>query len=112
MIVTTKIKGRSITGLRIGTSNVRRYFPLGLEAVDLELDHLRIRCDLHARFWRDLPEISDPRLCAWLQNKFFRQRRPGVPIPLEMVGAGDRYRLTPRCSRRGKQLSGPSASAQ
>lgn len=101
MIVTTQNKGRSITGLRVGTSNVRRYFRHGLEAIDLELDHLRIRCALQASFWHGRPEISDPRLCAWLQNKFFREGLSGSPIPLEMVGTGDCYRLTTFCPGRG-----------
>lgn len=108
MNVRTQFRGRSITGLRVGISNVRRYFPRGLKAIDLELDHLRIRCDLQASFWRDLPEISDGRLCAWLQNKSFRAKKPGIPLPLEMVDTGDCYRLMLRSSRRGKQLSRPS----
>lgn len=107
MIVRTQKKGRSITGLRVGTSNVRRYFRAGAETVDLELDHLRIRCDLQASFWHDRPEICDPRLCAWLQNKFFRQEFAGAPISLEMVDAGDSYRLTLPCRRGRRQGNGP-----
>jgi hypothetical protein len=91
-------KGRSITGLRVGMSNVRRYFRAGLKAIDLDLGHLRIRCDLPTSFWRDRPEISDPRLCAWLQNKFSRENLNGAPLLLEMVPAGDGYRLTRRCA--------------
>ena len=92
MIVWMQNKGRSITGLHVGTSNVRRYFRSGLDAVDLELGHLRILCKLQSSFWRDEPEISDPRLCAWLQNKC--EKLPGTPVSLEMVRAGDFYRLT------------------
>lgn len=95
MMVTTQNQGRSITGLRVGTCNVRRYFRRDLEAIDLELDHLRIRCALQASFWHGRPEISDPRLCAWLQNKFSRERPSGSPKSLEMVSTGDGYRLTP-----------------
>ena len=86
-------KGRSITGLSIGTSNVRRYFPWGLQAIDLELDHLRIRCDLHKTFWDDRPELTDPRLCAWLEAKYSREKLPQSPVSLKMVRTGDHYRL-------------------
>lgn len=93
MIVKMQKKGHSITGLRIGSSNVRRYFPSGQRAIDLELDHLRIRCDLEANFWQDRPEISDARLCAWLQSKYFCEKLPGTPVSVEMVRSGDSYRL-------------------
>jgi hypothetical protein len=91
MIVTVQNRGHSITGVRIGAANVRRHFRSGLHAIDLELDHLRIRCDLEASFWRDRPEISDPRLCAWLEAKFWDEL-PG-PVSVEMVRAGESYRL-------------------
>ena len=91
MIVWMQKKGRIITGLRIGTSNVRRYFRAGIDCIDLQLDHLCIRCKLQASFWRDQPDISDPRLCAWLQSKF--EKLPGTPASLEMLSAGDSYRL-------------------
>lgn len=97
MIVKTQIKGSAITGLLVGTANVRRYFRLRPEAIDLELDHLCIRCDLHASFWGPHPEICDPRLCAWLQNKLLHEKRPS--ISLEMMGAGDCYRLSLPCPR-------------
>jgi hypothetical protein len=100
MIVKTQNKGQSIAGLRVGISNVRRYFRLGLKAIDLELDHLRIPCDLQASFWRDCPEISDPRLCAWLQSKLSREERFRASMILEMKDTGDCYRLTLPCPRR------------
>ena len=93
MIVKMQKKGHSITGVRIGSSNVRRFFPSGVQAIDLELDHLRIRCHLDANFWLDQPEISDPRLCAWLQDRFFCEKLPGKPVPIELVQAGNSYRL-------------------
>lgn len=99
MIVTMKNKGHSITGLSVGISNARRHFRADSRAVDLELDHLRIRCDLPASFWRDRPEISDPRLCAWLQSKFSGAMQRGTPVLLEMVRTGDCYRLTSARSR-------------
>ncbi|HEV2133006.1 MAG TPA: hypothetical protein VGR47_01965 [Terracidiphilus sp.] len=100
MIVTTQTRGHSITGLRIGAANVRRYFPSGLHSIDLELDHLRIRCDLEASFWRGRPEISDPRLCSWLQAKCSHELPEQVSV--EMVPAGDSYRLQCRRSPRHK----------
>lgn len=92
MIVTMQNKGRSITGLRIGASNVRRYFHSHRHSIDLELDHLRIRCELQASFWRDQPEITDRRLCSWLESKFFWLTQP-EPVSVEMVPTGDSYRL-------------------
>jgi hypothetical protein len=98
MIVTMQTRGHSITALRVGAANVRRYFPSGLHAIDLELDHLRIRCDLEASFWRDCPEISDPRLCSWLKAKFW-DALPGS-VSAELVPAGTYYRLQPCRSSR------------
>jgi hypothetical protein len=93
MIVRTQNRGHSITGLRIGISDARRYFPGGTMAIDLELDDIRIRCDLSASFWRGKPEISDPRLCAWLEAKFLGRNLPSAPVPIEMVRTGDCYQL-------------------
>ena len=92
MIVTMQNKGNCITGLRIGNANVRRYFPSDIRAIDIEIDHLRIRCDLQGRFWLDRPEINDPRLCAWLEEKIFWPKSPEAVV-VEMVGSGDSYRL-------------------
>lgn len=92
MIVTMQNKGHSITGLRIGNANVRRYFPSDTRAIDIEIDHLRIRCDLQVRFWLDRPEITDPRLCAWLEEKLFWPKLSGKVI-VEMERSGDCYRL-------------------
>jgi hypothetical protein len=94
MIARMQNKGRLITGIRIGTSNARRFFPGGTRAIDLELDEdLRIRCDLKASFWRDQPEISDPRLCAWLEAKLLGRKVPASPVPVEVVRIGDHYQL-------------------
>lgn len=93
MIVKIQNSGRSITGIRIESSDVRRFFPKGSNPVELELGHLRIRCELQARFWFDQPEISDRRLCRWLEEQLFELRMPGIPVPLEMVRRGNVYRL-------------------
>lgn len=101
MLVRVQNNGHMITGLRIGTSNVRRHFRSHLNAIELELDHLRIRCELNAGFWHGQSEISDPRLCAWLEEKYFWHALPST-ISAEMVPTGDSYRLHLRCSRQQK----------
>jgi hypothetical protein len=100
MVVKTQSKGRGVTGLNVGSSNVQRYFPRGVSSVELQLDHLQIQCDLPPDFWQDQPEIFDPRLCAWLESKHL-SANPGSgrgPIPLAMIPAGKnsfRLRLVP-----------------
>jgi hypothetical protein len=69
MVVQIQRNGRSVTGLHIGSGNVRRYFPKSRESVDLELGHLLIRCKLQPDFWSNEPRISDPRLSAWLEAR-------------------------------------------
>jgi hypothetical protein len=69
MVVKSRWTGHRVTGLYVGTRNVRRFFPKNLKAVDLQLDHLQIQCNLKPHFWKGLPEIHDPRLCAWLELK-------------------------------------------
>ena len=93
MIVTMQSKSHSITGIRIGMYEARRFFPRGLNSVDLELDDLRIRCSIHANSRLNRAEISDPRLSAWLEEKFYWQKLPATPVPVEMVKSGSAYRL-------------------
>lgn len=93
MIVTMQIKGRSIIGISFSLSDARDCFPTGTRAIDLELDHLRIRCDLNESFWRGRPEISDPRLCGWLQTKFFGKNLSSLPLSLELSKKDDCYQL-------------------
>jgi hypothetical protein len=91
MVVRTRTKGREITGVQVGASNVRRYFPRDSEVVELELDHLKIQCGLDPRFWMDQPEIHDPRLAAWLESKNFHQQHSWAPTPLAMIPAGKKH---------------------
>jgi hypothetical protein len=93
MIARMQSNGRLISGIRIGISNARRFLPGGARTIDLELDDLRIQCVLQASFWLGRPEISDPRLCAWLEAKFLGRKLPASPIPVEMVKTGDCYQL-------------------
>lgn len=89
MVVKTQCKGRGVTGLHVGISNVRRYFPKHVSAIELQLDHLQIQCGLSPDFWHGQPEIYDPRLCAWLESKHLRHKPDRTPIPLAMIPAGE-----------------------
>jgi hypothetical protein len=96
MMVKTQNSGRAVTGLHVGASNVRRYFPRHVAVIELHLDHLQIQCGLKPDFWHDQPEIHDPRLCAWLESKNFHARPDRTPIPLAMVPAGkNSFRIRP-----------------
>jgi len=96
MVVKTQCKGREVTGLCVGASNARRYFPRTLSAIELELDHLRIECGLTPEFWHGRPEIRDPRLCAWLQAKQSNSNSCREPLPLDMIPAGgNSFQLRP-----------------
>jgi hypothetical protein len=96
MVVKTQSKGFGITGLHVGASNVRRYFPKNISSIELQLDHLQIQCGLKPNFWQDEPEIFDPRLCAWLEARHMHTRLDRAPIPLSMIPAGENsYRLQP-----------------
>lgn len=112
MVVRTQCKGREVTGLLVGASNARRYFPRHLSAIELELDHLRIECGLSPEFWQGQPEIHDPRLCAWLELK---QLKSGcAPIPLAMIPSGENsFKIGPPSLRqtRIRQSAAPLAAS-
>jgi len=96
MLVKTHCKGREFTGVEVGADNVQRYFPKDTEVVELLLDHLLIQCGLAPAFWQGHTEISDPRLCAWLQSKNFHGRLGEPPIPLALIPSGkNSFRLQP-----------------
>jgi hypothetical protein len=96
MVVKTRSKGHGLTGLHVGVSNVRRYFPRRVAVIELQLDHLQIQCGLAPDFWQGQPEIHDPRLCAWLESKNFHSRPDRPPVPLAMIPAGNNsFRLQP-----------------
>ena len=88
MVVTTQDNGREVVGLRVGTANVRKYFPRDMGAVELLLGDLRIQCSLSPEFWNGHPEICDPRLGAWLKFKVSRTRSNRKPVALAMERAG------------------------
>ena len=87
MLVQVQQNGRAITGLNIGVQNVRRFFPKGSSSIDLQLDHLRIQCELQPAFWQNEPQISDPRLSAWLEAKNLRKANTRRPVFISLVRA-------------------------
>ncbi len=93
MIVRMQNQGHSIIGIRMEMADAQSFFPSDVKTLDLELDHLQIRCDLKTTFWLDQAEISDPRLSAWLEEKFYWRKLPNSPISVEMVRTGDHYRI-------------------
>src|SRR5215469_4734320 len=88
MVVKTQSKGHGVTGLNVGTENVRRYFPKGTQNIELQLGHLRIQCGLKPDFWDGHPQIFDPRLCAWLESKNLQSGAGKPPASLAMIPSG------------------------
>lgn len=89
MLVKTQSKGHGVTGLHVGTDNVRRYFPQGTQNIELQLGHLSIQCGLKPDFWQGQPEIYDPRLCAWLESKNLHGTANRAAVALAMIPTGD-----------------------
>ena len=95
MVVKTQSKGHGVTGLHVGSNNVRRYFPKGTKNIELQLGHLRIQCGLKPDFWQGQPDIFDPRLCAWLESKNLHGTANRT-VPLAMIPSGDNsFQLQP-----------------
>jgi hypothetical protein len=96
MVVRTECKGNRVTGIYIGASNARRNFRKQVAAIEFELGHLRIGCELGPGFWHDQPRICDSRLCEWLQFKLYRERKRMIPLPLLLVQSGrNAYKVRP-----------------
>lgn len=96
MVVKAHSKGHGHTGLHVGVNNVRRYFPRQVDFIELQLDHLRIRCGLSPEFWQGKPDIYDPRLCAWLEAKHMHGNCDRTPVTLAMIPSGENsFRLQP-----------------
>lgn len=98
MVVRTQEKHadrRGLIGLHIGTLNVQTHFPRGMDAVELELDHLRIVCPLEPSFWSDSPVIHDHRLSLWLEAKRTGGKLVGkaAPVTLLPLENGRAFRL-------------------
>ena len=96
MVVKKQSRGIGVTGLHVGTSNVRRYFPKNISSIELQLEHLQIECGLKPDFWQGEPEIFDPRLCAWLESRHMHAKPDRTPIALAMIPEGkNSFRLRP-----------------
>lgn len=88
MVVTSQCCGHRVTGILVGESNVKQYFPRNIKKIELQLDHLRIECGLGPHFWNGKPEISDPRLCLWLESKERNGNGRRVPTSLALIPSG------------------------
>jgi hypothetical protein len=88
MVVTSQCRDHRVTGICVGESNVQRFFPRHIQAIELQLDHLRIECALGPHFWKDKPEISDPRLGLWLESKDRNGNGRRGPISLALIPSG------------------------
>jgi hypothetical protein len=89
MVVKPQSNGHRFTGIYIGVNNVRRYFPRRIAAIDLQIDHLRIRCGLAPGFWHGDPEIRDSRLSDWLELKQLQGAGNRSSMPLAMTRSGE-----------------------
>ncbi|MFC5861636.1 hypothetical protein ACFPT7_04980 [Acidicapsa dinghuensis] len=96
MVVQVANQRRRTTGLHVGDGNVQRFFPPEVPVVELELDHLRIVCNLKPEFWAGEPEIDDERLVCWLESKRMSGKLASKPAPLALMPAGEHaFRLIP-----------------
>ena len=94
MVVHILTRNHRVTGLFVGSDNVRRYFPKDIPEIVLHLGHLDIQCDLAPDFWRDCPEIRDPRLFIWLEIIHLHRCSGGAAVRLAMIPVGtNAYRL-------------------
>lgn len=109
MEVKAQSKGYGVFRLHVGAGNARRYFPRSVSTIELQLDHLRIQCDLRPDFWDGKADIFDYRINAWLESKRSRLNLGSTPISLAMTPAGEHaYRLESRSSvprRKARNLS-------
>lgn len=87
MLVKVQQKSPHLTGLNIGVENVKRYFPNRNGSIDLHLGHVQIRCELKPAFWKNEPQIFDPRLSAWLKAKNLCKSCNGAAVVLALVPA-------------------------
>lgn len=103
--------GSEVSGLRVGHSNVRRYFPRNVRQIELQLDHLRIECGLTPDFWRSAPEIHDPRLRLWLESKNHTERSCRTSIPFTMIPSGEHSFKLELMARKNEHRTRYSASS-
>jgi hypothetical protein len=89
MVVTSQCNGHQVTGILVGESNARRYFPRNTTEIELQLDHLRIECGLGPQFWDGKPVISDPRLSLWLESKDHKGYGRRNPVSMALIPSGE-----------------------
>lgn len=111
MLVKAQYKGHVVTALSVGQRNARRYFARSASSVEFELDHLRITCGLPPQFWDGEAQISDQRLCAWLESKRHPRRSSRGSAVLAMTPCGkNSFKLTvipaKDAQRRGRTVGG------
>jgi hypothetical protein len=106
MVVTSKCIGHRVTGLYVGSSNVRRYFSKRATQIELRLDHLLIECGLSPDFWRDDPEIYDPRLCLWLESKQ-RKHNGHAQFDMALIPSGNNSFILDPASPANKETAEP-----
>ena len=111
MVVTSQCSGHRVTGLYVGASNIRRFFPKRVLTIELQLDHLRIECALKPDFWNGHPEIDDPRLCLWLESKHFKRKECRSPMPFAMMPAGEHSFILGPMLHQNPQKVRPTAAA-
>jgi hypothetical protein len=113
MVVKTQLNRGEVTGLHVGARNVRRYFPEGVRTIELQLDHLEIRCGLSPGFWHGQPEIHDPRLCEWLDFKIVHRLGERKEVRLAMMPAGKNIFRLRSSALKGEAMTGmePVAAA-
>jgi hypothetical protein len=112
MIVQMQCKGRSVIGLHIGAANVRRHFRGDARSIEFKLEDLRIECELKPGFWHDEPEITDPRLCAWLEaRKSQRESRRASPRVVMFPSGKRSFRLQVVRSEPDEDHSPPEPAA-
>ncbi len=88
MVVKTHCTGLAVTGVHVGTTNVRRYFPKSIEVIELQLDHLRIQCGLAPDFWRDQRRFTIPGSAPGSSPSFFIPSRIKTQFPSPMIPSG------------------------
>ena len=106
MVVKTQSRGGGVTGLHVGVSNARRYFPRNIPVIELQLDHLQIHCRLEPGFWHGEPEIHDPRLCDWLESKQLHDRPCRTGVPMAMIPYGKNSFKLASINRNGRARVG------
>jgi hypothetical protein len=112
-------KHRGIVGLQVGSADVQRYLsqtPPRIDplTIELELDHLRIVCELEPTSLPDsdhpqVMEIYDDRLSSWLKSKRDSGKMAMDHALLDMIPNGKQsFRLIPLLQTTAKDTAIPA----